>query len=127
MLGFILWGLFVNWEHGIVARIQVALTQGVISLLSTIFSVELITWMVKKCRHIKVGFAFAGGISWIIIYALIWLAHLIAGTPEIFYTMLPGIIIGVFFCFGYAFRIHRKGLAQAALAANEGHEKEKGE
>ncbi|MEJ6568203.1 MAG: hypothetical protein QNL80_05010, partial [Akkermansiaceae bacterium] len=31
MVAFILWGLWVNWEYGLASRIQVAVTQGVVS------------------------------------------------------------------------------------------------
>ncbi|MBL6920637.1 MAG: hypothetical protein ISR39_00595 [Akkermansiaceae bacterium] len=47
----------------------------------------------------------AGNASWCLIYAILWLVHLLAGTPEIFMTVLPGMITGAFFSFGYAKRV----------------------
>lgn len=49
---------------------------------------------------------FSGGtLSWILIYAIVWAVHFLAGTPEILMTMLPGMITGVFFSFGYSKRV----------------------
>ncbi|MDA7936039.1 hypothetical protein N9C01_01620 [bacterium] len=107
MVAFILWGLWVNWEHGLGARIQVAVTQGVVSLLSTIFSAELIVWLSVRFKELKRPVMVTGTVSWIVFYSLIWAAHSLAGTPELLATMLPGMITGVFFCFGYALRVAR--------------------
>jgi len=48
--GFIAWGLYVNWEHGMGSRIQVALTQGGISFIATLGSAELLR---KISRNVK--------------------------------------------------------------------------
>ncbi len=106
-LGFILWGLWVNWEHGVGARFQVAFTQGAISLVSTYYSAELVVWMVRKFWKSKFTVGFAGAASYLIIYAFVWAGHFIAGTPELLVTMLPGMITGLFFCVGYALRVKR--------------------
>ncbi|MDA7675254.1 hypothetical protein N8583_02645, partial [Akkermansiaceae bacterium] len=53
MVAFILWGLWVNWDYGLGSRIQVAVTQGVVSLVSTIFSAELIVWLEKRFQNLK--------------------------------------------------------------------------
>ncbi|MEJ6730404.1 MAG: hypothetical protein QNK83_14690 [Akkermansiaceae bacterium] len=107
MVAFILWGLWVNWEHGLGSRIQVAVTQGVVSLVSTIFSAELIVWLEKRFQNLKWPIMATGTVSWLVFYTLIWAAHSLAGTPELLATMLPGMITGIFFCFGYAYRVAR--------------------
>gem|GEM_PF-5380972 len=48
---------------------------------------------------------FAGNTSWCLIHAIVWLVHLLAGAPEIFMTVLPKMIAGAFFSFGYAKRV----------------------
>ncbi|MGJ8695509.1 MAG: hypothetical protein ACSHYF_04275 [Verrucomicrobiaceae bacterium] len=104
---FIVWGLWVNWEYGLGPRIQVAVTQGVVSLLSTIFSAELIVWLSGRLAGLAYPVLATGAASWTVFYALIWGAHAVAGTPELLATMLPGMITGVFFCFGYSLRVRR--------------------
>ena len=99
-LGFIAWGLWVNWEHGMASRIQVALTQGGISFIATLSSAELL----RKISEITRSWLWTGVIGWAFINALVFLAHWISGTPEILNTMVPGMLGGVFFCFGYGRR-----------------------
>lgn len=102
---FVCWGLFVNWDYGLGARIQVALTQGALGLTATFFSAELVVALVRKFRQSPHPVLKAGVASWILIYAIVWAVHFLAGTPEIFMTMLPGMITGVFFSFGYSKRV----------------------
>lgn len=105
MVAFTLWGLYVNWDYGLGSRIQVALTQGILGLTSTFFSAEIVVWLVRLFKEKSHPVILAGASSWIMIYTIIGLVHLLAGTPEIFMTILPGMITGVFFSFGYAKRV----------------------
>ncbi|MFD2257601.1 hypothetical protein ACFSSA_13035 [Luteolibacter algae] len=106
MVFFIIWGLLVNWEYGVAARIQVAVTQGVVSMVSTALSAEFIRWVVMRWKSGGGRRIFgAGFVRYVFIYTLVALAHAVAGTPEILRTMMPGLIVGVFFCFGYSWRI----------------------
>ena len=100
-IGFIAWGLWVNWEHGMASRIQVALTQGAISFIATLGSAELL----RKISRIARSWLWTGVLGWVFINALVLLAHWISGTPEILKTMIPGMLGGVFFCFGYGRRL----------------------
>ncbi len=106
-LAFIVWGLWVNWEYGWTARIQVALTQGAISLVSTYYAAELVVWLARKFEKSQRPLLWTGSLSYLMIYALIWMVHVLAGTPELLNTMLPGMITGVVFCFGYGWRVIR--------------------
>lgn len=109
MLFFIAWGLWVNWEHGVAARIQVALTQGVISLVSTWLSAEFIQWVVMRWKGGGVQRVLGSGIvSYLVIYSLVATAHLLAGTPDLFETMIPGLLIGLVFCFSYSWRVAKQ-------------------
>ena len=105
---FILWGLYANWEHGWQARIQVALTQGVISLVSTYFSAELVVFCVLKLKNSAFPAIFGGLASYLVIYVLVLGGHFVAGTPEFWPTVIPGMITGLFFCLGYGLRVRKK-------------------
>ncbi len=107
-VAFIIWGLYANWHHGWGSRIQVALTQGIISLLSTYFSAELIVALVQKFRKSQFPVLLGGLSSYLLIYALVLTGHFVAGTPEFWPTVLPGMITGLLFCFGYAYRVAQK-------------------
>ena len=105
MVAFMLWGLYVNWDYGLGSRIQVAVTQGLLGLTATFFSAEIVVWLVRIFREKSHPVLLAGTTSWSLIYTIVWLVHLLAGTPETFKTVLPGMISGVFFSFGYAKRV----------------------
>lgn len=105
MAFFITWGLWVNWEYGLSSRIQVAMTQGVVSFASTLFSAELIVWLGMRFQKSKHPVLWTGAASWVVFYAIIFGVHFLTGTPELLITLLPGMITGIFFCFGYALRV----------------------
>lgn len=105
---FIAWGLYVNWHHGWGARLQVALTQGFISLVATYLSAELVVALVMKFRQSRFPVLFGGLVSYLVIYTFVLGGHFVAGTPEFWPTVIPGMITGFFFCFGYALRVARK-------------------
>jgi hypothetical protein len=107
-LAFITWGLYVNWHHGWATRLQVALTQGFISLVSTYFSAELVIVFVRKFQKSSFSLIFGSLASYLVIYVLVLGGHFVAGTPEFWLTVIPGMITGVFFCYGYSLRIDRK-------------------
>ena len=48
---------------------------------------------------------YAGATIWTLIYTIVEAVHDVAGTPELLKTMLPGMITGVFFSFGYSRRV----------------------
>lgn len=105
---FIAWGLYANWHHGWASRLQVALTQGFISLVSTYFSAELVVASVRKFQGSRFPIIFGGLASYFVIYVLVLGGHFVAGTPEFWPTVIPGMITGLCFCFGYGLRIARK-------------------
>lgn len=107
-VAFITWGLWVNWEHGVTARWQVACTQGLVSFASTFASAEIIRFITLQLRGSRRRIILWGGaISYLLIYSAIAIVHWLAGTPEIFATLLPGLLIGIPFCFSYAYRVTR--------------------
>lgn len=106
-LPFILWGAYANWDYGNVVILQVACTQGFISFLSTFFSVELLRFIFQKFCNPLVAFWVTTLVGYSIINSLIFLMHSFAGTPERFKTMLPGLIVSLFFCSGMAYRMKK--------------------
>tara|TARA_B110000037_G_C17031065_1_gene469514 strand:- start:568 stop:1002 length:435 start_codon:yes stop_codon:yes gene_type:complete len=104
-LFFISWGIFANWEHGRRAITQVALTQGTISFVSTFLSTEVLRRLYLVFKRVGINVLFTIPIGFTLINGSIYSAHLIAGTPEILLTMLPGVLISVFFCSAYTYRL----------------------
>lgn len=105
MVAFMIWGLCVNWEYGIESRIQVAVTGGLLGFTATFFSAEIVVWLVRVFKGNAHPVFLAGIASWRLIYAIVWLVHLLAGTPKTVMNVLPGMIRGAFFSFGYTKRV----------------------
>lgn len=106
MAFFLCWGLYINWDHGFSARVQVAFTQGLLGLVTTYFLAELAVWGVQKSMKRTHPVLLAGTLSWSTVYLIVIGVHWLAGTPELFLTVLPGMITGAIFSLGYAKRVH---------------------
>ena len=104
-LGFVAWGLWVNWEHGLASRIQVALTQGLIAFLATAGSAEVLRAIARRVG--RFGWGTTAVIGWLVINGIVAIMHAIAGTPEQWLTMLPGMLTGIPFCALYGRRMTR--------------------
>ena len=104
-LGLMAWGLWVNWEFGMASRIQVLCTQGGIAFAATAGSAWLLSWIVKWFW--KLGWLLSSAAGWLVINGIVAIIHWIAGTPELWMTMLPGMMTGVPFCLVYTRRLRR--------------------
>ncbi len=104
-LFFIAWGIYANWGHGMRAVVRVGLVQGLISFTSTFLSVELlrVLFRVFDWPFLRPIATVSCGV--LLINGSVYLAHRLAGTPEVFATMLPGASISVFFCCGITYRL----------------------
>ena len=106
-IGFMAWGLWVNWEHGMASRVQVVLTQAGISFVATLGTAELLRWIASLVRGVRARGPITAGIGWLVINVLVFAAHWIFGTPEILKTMIPGMLTGAGFCYFYGTRMAR--------------------
>ncbi len=104
-LFFIAWGVYVNWAYGYGAVVQVGITQGLISFISTFVSAEVLRRMYIALKRVGANGALTVPLGLAIINGSVFCAHFVAGTPEIWMTMMPGAIISVFFCSGYTYRL----------------------
>ena len=74
--------------------------RGLLGFTATFFSAEIVVWLVRVFRENAHPVFLAGIASWCLIYAIVWLVHLLVGTPETVMNVLPGMIAGAFFSFG---------------------------
>ena len=104
-IGFMAWGLWVNWEHGMASRVQVVLTQAGISFVATLGTAELLRWIASLVQGCRAKGVVTAGIGWFVINGLVFAAHWTFGTPEILKTMIPGMLTGAGFCYFYGTRM----------------------
>lgn len=102
---FIAWGLWVNWEHGFASRIQVACTQAIISFMATLGLAEVLRRVASFVKDWRMPWFWTGVVGWLFMNSVVFSAHFLSGTPELFQTMVPGMITGAAFSFGYGRRV----------------------
>ena len=99
------WAIGVNLMHGRESAIKAGLVQGVYSFLLT-FVMTLLIESVFSVVHQKSGRRFLAAMLTITVTCLIvfsgsWFVNYLAGTPEIFNTVILGYILGGAYSVGY--------------------------
>lgn len=119
-LGYGGWAIFANFEHGIKPGVIAGLVQGVYAFISTLSITHIARWVFLKfnCawRGITVGFI----ASFIVMIALPLSVHNLAGTPDIWQTILPGLIWGSIYLIGFLISLDVVHRIAPAHQKNEG-------
>lgn len=102
---FIFWGVYINWDFGTGAIIQVGVTQGIISFISTFLSSDLLQRLYRTIKRFGWHGSANVPLGFFLINGSIFGAHFLAGTPRILPTMAPGLIVSVLFCSAYTYRL----------------------
>jgi hypothetical protein len=100
-LGYGCWAGYANYEHGQSAWVMAAGVQGAYAFLSTL-SISHVAHRTflrhnRGIRGILVGF----GMSFALMLAIPIVVHHLAGTPDIWQTILPGLIWGSIYLLGF--------------------------
>jgi hypothetical protein len=110
LFAFILWGgwaYYINHSHSPDSGITSGIAQGSASFIITLFMVHLVTHLYHKFRR---------PIAKILMPALVTVSftsvcliniHLLVGTPQILYTVLPALSIAFVFCLYTSFKLHK--------------------
>ena len=101
MLIYGAWAAYANFEHGRHAWIMAAIVQGVYAFISTLSVTACAQWIYVKLGQGAKGVAIGFSISFALMVAIPIGVHSWAGTPDIFQTILPGLICGALYLFGY--------------------------
>lgn len=112
------WAFWVNHTHGIEAAVKAACVQGSYS-----FSLTLVMTLLVESLY-RLGMRLFEDqllVRWStillscgIIFSTSWTINMIAGTPEIFKTVILGYIIGGIYCFTYVQGLARGNALQTA-------------
>ncbi len=101
-IGFGTWGYFANYEAGHDIALRSALVQGSMSFLLTFVGSAIMEFMVKLSEDNLKRFLLAVITNLVAVYGFVISGHLINGTPNIFLTILPGLIITCIYCISYS-------------------------
>lgn len=98
------WAVYANHEFGWGKSLPAGLVQGLCSFAMTYLSTMLIEYIlfVASAAARALRFTAASASTIVFIAAVQSLAHWLAGTPHIFKTILPAVVIGGIYCIVYA-------------------------
>lgn len=109
------WAVFANWEHGTEAALLAGVTQGALSLASTIVLTTAMEWVFARLSAGVHRFLATGLGPMTVSLLIMALGHVLAGTPEILATMLPSITVGYAFTLLYAATLTRTDRLRGSL------------
>lgn len=108
------WAFFVNYDHGLHAATKAAFTQGSYSFAVTLVMTLFMEYLFRLLANPTLRFCVTFFGTCAVLYSTSWGVNALAGTPEIFMTILPGIIIGTAYTFGYTLSLTRLQTGKAA-------------
>jgi len=112
LFAYAVWAYMMNSEHGFPAAIKAAAVQGGYSFLLTFVMTLLIEALyryvsaVVETENIKIALTWT--ITCSIIYTGSWWVNVIAGTPEVFDTVILGYVVGGIYTLAYVLGLSAK-------------------
>ena len=105
------WAFLVNSMHGAVAALKASCVQGAYSFVLTFCMTIMLEWLYRVVSRLTdIDFV----INWVtiiacclIIFSTSWWVNAMAGTPEIFNTVILGYVIGAIYSTTYVYGLSR--------------------
>lgn len=108
IIGFLFYGLWafaVNIMHGSFIALKAACVQGSYSFVVTLFMTIMLEVMYKLCIKLTgkraISAIFTVIVTCIPVFVGSWMVNLVAGTPEIFNTVILGYVVGAAYSITY--------------------------
>ncbi len=108
LLAFVIWGgwaFYANSGYAFPERVMYGLTQGIVSFTVTSSMIRAVTWLYRRLPPNPLRFILPSVITIVVATVFMVVAHLLAGTPRIAHTIIPGLAVGLAFCLFTTFRI----------------------
>lgn len=107
LLGFGIWAYWVNSEHGQLAAIKAALTQGSYSFIVTFLNTYVIECVYRCLVNIRFRLVATATLTSLVVCTLSWCVNTLSGTPEVMMTILPGCAISSIYGFAYTLALKK--------------------
>ena len=112
LLAYAAWAYMMNFEYGFGPAIKAAAVQGGYSFLLTFVMTLLIEALYRfVCRIVKTE-SLINFLTWLITCSIVfsgsWWVNVIAGTPEVFDTVILGYVVGGAYTLAYVFGLSAK-------------------
>lgn len=101
LLAYGAWAYWINLSHGAGAAMKAAFVQGSYSFILTFLLSLLIECLFQRWSHQRYGVLQVGVLVCGLLYTMSWSVNVIAMTPEILWTILPGAVMSTIFTISY--------------------------
>ena len=111
LLALILWGgwaFYINSSTSILSGITSGLTQGTASFIITILMIKSVNFWLLKFKHRITKALFPALITISCSSLGLVIAHYLAGTPNIIFTIAPAITVAFLFCIFTSYQLQRE-------------------
>ncbi len=112
LLAFVCWGgwaFFINYPAGVTTGLISGLTQGTVSMIMTLVMIKIVTGIFHLLANRIMQLIVPTLITVVGAAGLLVLMHSLVGTPNIFWTILPGLSGAVPFCFYTSYKLQLAG------------------
>ena len=112
LLAFGLWGgwaFYVNRPSGLATGFTSGVAQGTVSMLMTFVMIQTVTGISRRLTSRYLQLTLPTLITVGSAAGLLVLVHFLVGTPNIFWTILPGLSGAVPFCFYTSYKLQPAG------------------
>jgi hypothetical protein len=92
---------YINWDHGVTVAIKAGLYQGLICFSSAIYSTSMMLLLFQKGKTALTKFLLSFGITSSINLSILISIHLFNGTPNLFWTIIPSILLAAPYYIGF--------------------------
>ncbi len=101
------WAFVANMAHGVEASLKAAATQGSFSFVLTLAMNLIMEWLFQLSHRPRWQAAITICSTCLMVYCASWGINYLAGTPEIFMTVLPGWIFSTIYICMYTATLFR--------------------
>lgn len=101
LLAYGLWAYWINLDHGASVAMKAGLVQGAYSFSLTFFLSLLIEYLFQCWSHWRFGVPLVAMVVCGLLYSFSWGINVLAMTPEILWTILPGATMSTLFTISY--------------------------
>lgn len=95
------WATYANSNYGLAIALRSGLIQGLLSLLVTMSMTYGMEIIFARIKWFGLRFIFTAFGPLIFVILIMFLVHSIIGTPNIFETIAPSMIVGIIYCVSY--------------------------
>jgi hypothetical protein len=91
------WAYWINSDHGQLAALKAAGTQGSYSFVITLSLALTIEWLFQLMKPLRYRSWWVGSIACLSLYATSWGVNVLSDTPNILLTILPGAAVSTLY------------------------------